>query len=472
MPEAIVPIIKGDSAGRVDLAADYFDRLPENMYTVFEQHLETPYYVLTYPGITAFGEVSGKDRGGIWNERQLNHFRVSGPNFIEVDENGVANQLGFVSGSEQVSLTRSFNTQAIVGDGKYYLYDPDNGFRQVVDPNVGNPIDVVWVDGYYFFTDGENLYHTTLADEEVIEPLSFATAEFSPDPTLAVAKDKTNQVIVFNRFSIEYFRNIATPGFAFQRISSKAQKLGIVGTYCQTEMDGTFFILGGRKEEDVSFYILSTGTAQSIATREIDRILDRFTEDELRSVVLESRKERGSEFLICHLPDVTLLYNHAIGKSLGPAQAWSILKTDVFGDTTYQAINGIFDTRNSEWIYGDKQVGRIGIVDEEAATYYGEIVESVFYSPLLTMEAMSIDEMYLETVPGFTGTTATLAASITYNGVQFSKEVFQLYGEPENYNTRYFVRRLGYVRNKIGFKFRNATAEKMAFNKFRITYGQ
>ncbi len=471
MPVATIPIIKGDSAGRAGLAADYFDRLPENMYTVAEPHLDMPYYVLTYPGIRDFGTGNGNDRGGIWNERQLNHFRVSGPSLIEVDTDGNSTILGTVTGTEQVSLARSFNTQAIVGDGKYYLYDPTNGFRQITDPNVGNPIDLTWVDGYYFFTDGENLYHTTLADEEVIEPLGFATAEFSPDPTLAVAKDKTNQVIAFNRFSIEYFRNVASAGFAFQRISSKAQKLGIVGTYCQTEMDGTFFILGGRKEEDVSFYILSTGSAQSIATREIDRILDRFSEDQLQTVILEARKERGSEFLICHLPDITLLYNHAIGKKLGPAQAWSILKTDVEGDVTYQGVNGIFDTRVSEWIYGDKGTARLGIVDEELATYHGERVESIFYTPLVQLEAQCVDQIYLETVPGFVSTTATLATSITYNGVQFSREFFELYSDPQGYNVRYFVRRLGYVTNKIGFKFRNSSTEKMAFNKMVITYG-
>ncbi len=471
MPEAIIPFVKGDSAGRPGFAADYFDRLPENMYTVHEPHLETAYYILTYPGIADFGTGIGNDRGGIWNERQLNHFRVSGLSFIEVDENGDSTILGTVTGTEQVSLARSFNTQAIVGDNKYFLYDPDNGFRQIIDPNVGNPIDVTWVDGYYFFTDGENLYHTTLADEEVIEPLGFATAEFSPDPTLAVAKDKNNQVIAFNRFSIEYFRNVASAGFAFQRISSKAQKIGIVGTYCQTELDGVFFILGGRKEEDVSFHILQTGSTIPIATREIDRIVDRFTEEELSTVILEARGERNSKFLIAHFPDITLLYNHTVGQKLGPENAWSILKTDVEGDVTYQGINGIFDTRNSEWIYGDKGTARLGRVDENIATYHGERVESIFYTPLVTLETASIDEVYLETVPGFVSTTATLAMSITYNGFQFSQEFFELYSEPQTYSVRYFIRRVGYVRHRIGWKFRNSSTEKMAFNKFKITYG-
>ena len=112
-----------------------------------------------------------------------------------------------------------------------FLYDPVGGFREVVDADLGSPIDGVWIDGYYFLTDGQYIYHTDLTDEAAIDPLKFATAEFMPDLSLGVAKTQDNKVIVFGRYTIEYFTNAATPNFAFSRIKKillKAIVLNIV----------------------------------------------------------------------------------------------------------------------------------------------------------------------------------------------------------------------------------------------------
>ena len=57
---------------------------------------------------------------------------------------------------------------------------------RVTDSDLGDPIDGVWVDSYYFLTDGEYIYHTDITDETSIDPLKYATAEFMPDPSLGL----------------------------------------------------------------------------------------------------------------------------------------------------------------------------------------------------------------------------------------------------------------------------------------------
>lgn len=462
-------ILKGD---KVSINADYRDALPENMIAVQREILGASGYMISHPGLSLFATGVGIDRGGLWNERFNKHFRVSGESLIEVKQDGTIQNLGPISGSNRASLSTSFNTQAVVSDGSMWLYD-NILLTQITDSNLGTPIDITWIDGYYFLTDGEFLYHTDLSDETSIDPLKFATAEFSPDATLAVDKTADNQVIVFGRYSIEYFINRATDNFAFQRVAGKAQKIGIVGTHCETELDGRFFILGGTKEEAPSVHMIMAGDSQSVATREIDKIIALYTESELASAVLETRVEDRDKFILVRLPNHTLLYNHTVSQLVGLSGAWSIVKTPIQDSFKWRGVNGIFDPRIAKWVYGDNTNSNIGILDNSVATQYGAQVESILYTPFLNVESASIDVFELDTLPGHPVNieNVTVSISLTYNGLTYGKEWFNLYGEKQTYNTRFILRRLGYVRDYVGFKIRCVSKDRVNFAGLDLNYG-
>src|SRR5690606_37209039 len=228
--ELAVQLLQGT---RKKSTTDFRSSLLVNCSAVVTPLLGADGYILQQPGLTQYGTAVGADRGGVWNPRFNAHYRVSGNKFIQVSANGSVTELGTVPGTGPVSLPYSFNTQAIIAWGSYYLYDPVNGFRKVTGSDVGAPLDGVWIDSYYFFTDGEYLYHTDLVDESLIDPLKFATSEFSPDPTLAVIITTDNKVIAWNRYTTEYFVNNATEFFAFARLPSRNVKFGRVGTHCK-----------------------------------------------------------------------------------------------------------------------------------------------------------------------------------------------------------------------------------------------
>lgn len=469
MPEMNLNLIRGDKHGS---ETDYRDFLPINMSGIVRPMFSVQGYMLQQPGLTQYATGEGIDRGGIYNERFANHFRISGTSFIEVATDGTTNTLGTISGSDTVSVPYSFNTQGIVANGRFYLYDPTDGFREVTDPDLGDPIDCVWVDGFYFFTDGETIYHTEIDDESVIDPLTFATAEFMPDPSNGVAKTADNLVMVFGRYTIEYFINIATDNFAFQRVEARAVKAGIVGTHTKAEMLDQWFIMGGRKEEDVSIHTVGVGRVTKVASREVDKVIGQYTETELSTSVLEARVEEGYQYLIVHLPNETLLYNVKIASVSGNEQAWTILKSDVKGDITWRAKHGIFEPRKGVWVYGDKQDSKIGILDETVGTHYGELAEWLLYTPFVYLETMSVDELNIETIPGFnTEEDATVFVSITYNGVTHGREYSMQYGNPSDFGKRFIRYRFGYVPDWFAFKLRGATTSRMAFSRAYIKYG-
>jgi len=469
MPEMPINLISGDKHGD---EVDYRSYLPINMSGIVRPLLGSVGYMLQQPGLTQYATGEGIDRGGIYNERFTNHFRVSSESFIEVSASGTTNILGAVDGSDTVSLPYSFNTQGIVANGRFYLYDPTNGFREVTDTDLGDPIDCVWVDGVYFFTDGENIYHTETSDESAIDPLTFATAEFMPDPSNGVAKTSDNLVMVFGRYTIEYFINIATANFSFQRIEARAVKAGIVGTHAKAEMLDQWFIMGGRKEEDVSIHVVGVGRVTKVASREVDKVIGQYTEEELSTAVLEARVDEGYQYLIVHLPNETLLYNVKVAAIAGDEQAWTILQSDVTGNAQWRAKHGVFEARKGVWVYGDKRDSKIGILDEDVGTHYDDIAEWTLNTPFIKLESMSIDRLEIEIIPGFTATEdATVFVSLTPDGVTHGTEYSMEYGLPSDYNQRFIRYRFGYVRNWFAFKLRGASVSRMAFSTAKIQYG-
>jgi hypothetical protein len=466
MPKVPLTLVKGDIHNP---EVDYDDNLPVNMYAVQRKILGADGYMIGYPGLTSFGTGFGIDRGGFYNDRQEDHYRISGTQFISVAADGTVVNIGEITGTKQASMPYSFNTQCIVVDSKMWLYD-DVTLDEVIDPDLGDPIDCVWINGYYFLTDGEYLYHTDINDESAIDPLKFATAEFMPDKSLGVLKTQDNKVAVFGRYTIEYFTDTAQANFAFTRIESRAQKIGIVATHAKCELGGNMYIVGGPREEDVGVYKTRASSAQKMSTRQVDKIIGAYTEPELADIRMECRFEDNTMFIIVHLPNETLVFNESIAGALGIGSAWTILKTDVTGNINYRGINTIFDPRNSNWICGDIFNTNIGIVDSSVVTHYGEMVEWILYTPFITLETASVDEIEIETVPGFSNSLESVAISITHDGTTFGTEYWVDYSEIGSYDTRFIVRRLGYVGEWVGFKFRGASLYKMAFATLSVTF--
>jgi len=467
MPQMPVTLIKGDYQGS---DVDYRDNLPVNMYAVPREIKGVQGYFVQWPGLVSFGTGLGVDRGGIYNDNQAAHFRVSGTRFVSVASDGTVTNIGEITGTTQAAMPYSFNTQAIITNNKMWLYDSVNGLVEVTDADLGNPLDGIWINGYYFLTDGTYIYHTDINDETAIDPLKFATAEFMPDTTLGLLKTTDNKVAVFGRYTTEYFADVAQANFAFTRVESRAHKVGIVATHAKCEYNGMFYLTGGPKEEGVGVHRIQQNQVSKISTREVDKVLGTYTEAELVDMRMEVRSEDDMIFILIHLPDYVFCYNETMAKSFGPQNAWSLVKSDVTNDTPYRGINTVFDPRNAKWLCGDKTSTYIGEMSDTVVTHYGTQVEWLLYSPFVNMETGSIDELELETIPGYSNSVETVAISLTYDGVLFGTEYWVDYSAIGSYDTNLIVRRLGYVSDWVGFKLRGASTAKMAFSLMKVTY--
>lgn len=462
-----IPLLKGDTMDGVD----YRDALPVNMLAIPKQILGTDGYMQQWFGLTKFAEGQGIDRGSIWVSRSgfEGHYRVSGNKLIKVNSNGYASVLGNIPGSDQASLAYSFNNLAIVADRKLYYYNPTDGFRQITDNEVGSPLDIVWIDGYFVLTDGEDVYHSNIADEEQFEPLDFGNAQFRPDSSRGLGVNEDNELVIFGEFTIEYFVNTAQENFAFTRIQRKSQKIGIMGTDCKKELNGKWYTLARRKETSPAFHITSLGSEQKISSREIDIILSGYNEDELALTTIDTYVIDNIKMVQFNLIRDTIIFNLTAYELSGEAGAWMIAKSDVYGDKPYRGKGAIFDPNVSKWIVGDRLNSNIGYMDKEGVTHYGEIAEWIIYTPFIKLDGLSINQIEIETIPGIApDNDATASFSVTYDGRAYSKEWWNLYGENLDYNQRFYFRRVGHVRNFVGFKLRGASRSRMNFANFNM----
>lgn len=472
--QKLITFIKGDKSSS---ETDFRDSLPVNMTGIVRPIFESKGYMIETEGVDEFATAFGPDRGGLWNEKLRQHFRLSSSHFVSISAAGNVTDLGTILGADQASFPYSFSTQGIVADRKFYLYEPMGGLVQVVDPNVRLPIDACWIDGYYCLTDGSYLYHTTIDNsgvpvENVINPLAVAVESLSPTDVVGVARSTDNMWMVFTRYGIDYYQNVGGSTFAFERIQGRALSVGLVATHAKAFLEDIWFFVGSRKYESLSVFGMVAGDAKKIATRNVEKILAGYTESELTNIVLETRQLSGYSYLILHLPREVLFFNYTLSLEVGVEYAWSILTSEYVNPIPWQSINGVYDPRVGYWIYGNKSSGLIGRLNETHATQYGEIQEWRLDTPFMNLDRMSVDQIEVLTVPGFTSESdATVFISYTNDGVFYSQEDTMAYGDPGAYGQRFIKRVLGYVRKMVSYRLRGASKSRMVFSQAVIDYG-
>ena len=456
-----LPLIKGT---RVDGDAEWRDTLPANMVGFSQAVGSWTGYLRTADGLTQFGAGIGIDRGGLWSDRFRKHVRVSGDKLIQVGQFGEVTEITgpAIGGPGQVAMDNSFNSVAIVSGGDYYRYDGDVTVAKVTKPaGAGNFIDLCWIDGYYIFTDGENLWNTTLSGsgETTFGGNQRAGSDFAPDEIVGIEKSTDNKLMVFNRYTTERFYNNAGPQFPFARIPNAAIPIGIVGTHAKASIgDSRFVVFGGGKEYSPGFYML-TNSYQSISTKEIDSVIDGYSDFELANIQIEYRDTRDQGLVICHLPRHTLIYDVSLSQTLGENiwYQWSS------GESPWRGVNGVYDPRNiddkaSGWVYGDKQDGRIGKLDQSLCTQYGETVEWSCTTPIVRA-GTTVMAAELVTAPGHsTVIDDVVFVSTTKDGVLYGPEVLMYRGNRGDYQKRIIARRLGDYPRWFGMRVRGKSA--------------
>lgn len=368
---------------------------PKNLIPVAQKSGVSNGFLRPADGIVSSGTGPGVDRGGInWNGVL---YRVMGSKLVSIDSSGTVTTLGDVGGTtELVAMDYSFDRLAIASNNNLFYWDGST-LTQVTDSDLGTVVDMVWIDGYFMTTDGEFLVVTDLDNPLSVNPLKYGSSEIDPDPVKALEKLR-NEVYAVNRYTTEVFNNVGGDFFPFQRKNGAQIEKGCVGTQaCCIYMESVTFVGGGRNERP-SVYMCTNGIANPIASREIDDILENYTEAQLSLIKMEARNDRDSQLLYIHLPDQTIVFDVAASQALGE-KVWFTLLTD----TLYRARNLVYVY--DAWQVGDPSSSAIGYLTDTIGSHWGAVVTWEFGTSIIYNESRSAIFNKLELV-SLTGNVA------------------------------------------------------------------
>lgn len=361
-----IPIINGIYTNE---DSDFRTSYPINLVPVPKAQGISQGYLRPHDGMVSTGSGPGVSRGGVnWDETC---YRVMGDQLVREDENGLITPVGAVTSGGQVTLDYSFKYLGITSGGNFFLYDKVS-IQQVTDPDLGNVISHIWVDGYFLLTDGEFIIATDLNDPFSINPLRFGSAEADPDPILALLKLR-NEPYALNRYTIEVFDNIGGSGFPFQRVDGAQIQKGTIGTHaCAVFMETVAFVGGGRNES-IAVWMARSGNSTKISTREIDQILEEYDEQELSRITVDVRVDKGHQHFYIHLPNQTLVYDGSASQIVGQP-VWFILRSCISCRRPTQFRGKDFVWCYNKWLVADPKSTDTGKFANDLASHWGDVV--------------------------------------------------------------------------------------------------
>ncbi|MEC3912357.1 packaged DNA stabilization protein [Sphingobium sp. CR2-8] len=411
------------------------------------------------PGISRLAKRDGADRGGkLWNGIC---YRVIGTKLVTVSAYGAITELGDVGRGGRCWFDYSFDRLAIGSGDRMYYWD-GSALNQVSDPDLGQAIDGIWLDGQFMTTDGEYLVVTELNNPTEIDPLKYGSSEADPDPVLGLIKVR-GEAYALNRYTIENFTNSGSSGFPFVRNSGALISYGVVGTHAKAAYVDSFAFVGSAKDEALGVYLAGNGDAAKLSNKFVDDELKALTDEEAAAIEMEARVDADEQRLLVHLPTKTLVY-YATASQAAQSKVWAVFASGVAADKAYRGRNAVL--AYGKFIVGDRD-GNIGYIDSTVATHYGEVAGRRFDTTLIYNDAGRgiINSVELTGLPGRApaGTSPRTFMSWTIDGVTWSQERAISTGRPGERAVRVQWRPNIRFNRWIGLRFREADEGMAAY---------
>ena len=304
--------------------------------------------------------------------------------------------LGTIPGTGPVSMADN-GTQLMVlipgVDG--YIYDENAGIPfQLIASGFkanGNPQIVVFIDGYFVATtDTKKFISSAPNDGNTWDPIDAGTAEADPDIIRGVTVFQ-NQLMIFGSETMEGFSNPPTgTAFPFIRIGGMVIQKGLFAPFSVVPSNNTFMFIGGGTNESPAIWMFNGNGVDKISTTAVDFLLSKLTDAELEGVIGVSYADKGAYFSGWSLPGVDIYYDSISGR-------WHERNTFSDGQLSGWRV-GFMATAYGRVIVGDSIDGRIGELDPDVYTEYGDtIFRRVITQPLVNL-GDSISIPYLELV--------------------------------------------------------------------------
>ncbi len=452
-----------------------------NMYAAIAQDQALSDAVLFgTPGIVQLGTggslATDASRGAI--KMAGVYYVVNGNSLNSFDSSGVKTTIGTIAGAVRCSMAHNGDKLCIVvpGGNAYVYIASTTTFSQITDPDYQTSDTVIYSGGFYSFTesDGTNWFVSALNDPTSIDALDFGSAELDPDLIVAGFANYDN-VFILGADTVEVFQQIRGAGFPYQRIEGASYEKGCHAKYTPIQWEGAFYFVGGGKNERTSIYRAgSSGEPEKMSTDAIDTEIQKFTSTEISNAYsftygINDQSFVGFTFRSIIVTSRTFVFNVTASK-LSDRRVWFEMQTGVTENAwRIASIDFVYD----RLIVSDDVDGRIGYLDEDVFTEYGDVLLSEKVTPPIYIEEAATIfhelELIIDAGQGLiTGQGSDPQVMMDFSDDGWRSKSYELWtdlGGIGEYFKRAEWRRLGHSPQYRSFRFRVSDPIKRTFMK-------
>ena len=308
------------------------------------------------PGLRLLLTVGTGPIRGLWSYGGY-AYAVSGAEVYKITTSWTAVKIGSVTGSGPVSISDNGKQMFIACDGPSYIYDNvTNAFAQITDVDFPGAVTVNYLDGYFVFNEpnSQKIWVSEILDGTQIDPLSFASAEGSPDGVVSTMVDH-RELWVFGTNSIEVWYNAGTPDFPLQRIQGAFTEIGCAATYSVAKLDNSLFWLGRDARGRGIVYRANGYSGVRASTHAIEFAIQNY--GNISDAIAYTYQQEGHSFYVLTFPSANATWVYDAATTLWHERAG-------FSDGVFtRHISNCQTAFNSEVVVGDYQNGNIYAFD-------------------------------------------------------------------------------------------------------------
>jgi hypothetical protein len=326
----------------------------------------TPAFLNRAPGLKLEVAVGTGPIRGLWTFNGYAYV-ASGNTLYKLDSEYNITTLGTLANDGPVSMTDDGTYLAVACNGPTFYYNSTTeAFGEITDVDFPGALTISYLGGYFVFIEpnSQRVWTAELLDPSSVDPLSFASAEGSPDGLVSSITDHS-EVWLFGTNSVEVWYNAGTPDFPLQRIQGAFNEIGCAAAYSVAKMDNGLFWLGADARGRGIVYRANGYTGTRISTHAIEWQIQQY--GDISDAIGYTYQQDGHSFYVLTFPSGNATWVYDVS-----TQAWHERAGFSQGQFTRHWSNCQM-AFNNEIVVGDYQNGKIYAFDLDVYADAGQI---------------------------------------------------------------------------------------------------
>jgi hypothetical protein len=298
---------------------------------------------------------------------------VSGQRLYSLTSAGVVTDIGGSIGGTSFTPMANNGTQVCVVNGvNGYIWSAASGFQIISDPNFHAANTVTFFDNYFVFdwANSNKFFISSSLDGTVYNGADFASAEVSSDYVLSIINQQEN-LLIFGQKTIEGWYDAGAINFPFQRTGASTIERGCAALLSPIKEDNSVFFLG----DDLIFYRINGISLMRVSTHAVEQAFQSY--GTVADAYTFSYTFEGHKFVNLIFPTANASWVLDIATGLWhERESWD-QNNNSFGRWRGNCCLTAF----GKVLIGDAYSGKIGYLDANTFTEFGNTMRALMTSP-------------------------------------------------------------------------------------------